>query len=422
MPLFIAGAAVLSAGVGYAASSGAANRAAESSQRATDASAAVQNRALDIQQSNTAQARETGDASLRALSQRLGLTPAQTPGASPGVPVSAAQGGGFDPNAYGAMNADLGQYYNANAGNRDFVARFPTPTAFYDWHYNQGGGRDEIAAGTRAPLQSAQAPPPTAAEPIPAATPTPTPTTPAIVDEQGSYTVERPAIPDAPTYTPPTYRETAIAPLDVGLDKYTKSPDYEFQQSEGNRNILANAAATGALESGAALKALQKFGQDLAMGDYGQWRDYTTGQYNQDRGFTANRDDAANAFAGAQAQNTFNAATGAYQYKNSLAQGAYDADRGYATNRYDTRTNNLLSLAGYGQNASNASSNAVGQNANALSNLYLTNASTQGNAGMASAGQLNQSLGTGVNALAYYYGNKTPSGGGSSLSGLEGLY
>lgn len=419
MPLFIAGAVVASAAVGGVVSSSAANKAANASQAATDSSAAVQNRALDLQQSNTAQARETGDASLRALSQRLGLTPPAGAPQTAGAPVTANdQGGGFTPSAYLAANRDLSDYYAANAGNRDFVARFPTPEAFASWHY-QDTGANEIAAGTRAPLQSAQAPTPTAVEPIPAATPTPTPATPAIVDEQGSYTVERPAIPDAPTYTPPAYRETAIAPLDVGLDKYTKSPDYEFQQSEGNRNILANASATGALESGAALKALQKFGQDLAMGDYGQWRDYTTGQYNQDRNFTANRDDAANAFSGAQAQNVFNAANGTYQYKNSLAQGIYESDRGYATNRYDTRTNNLLSLAGYGQNATNSTNSAIGSNANALSNLYLTNASNQGNAALAGAGQLNNALGTGVNALAYYYGNKAPASGGS---GLEGLY
>lgn len=383
MPLFIAGATLLAGGASAAAGISGANKAASASRDAAAQSAEVQNRALDLQQQNTAVARNVGDQSINALAARFGLTPTTAQSGS-GVP-----GGGtatYTTAAYMAANPDIGQAYDAQAAaDRDFRNRFPTKDAYYDWHYNQYG-QQEIANGQRAPLAISNAP----AVSEEAAT-----AAPSTIDSSGTYTVARPSLPE-----PLAYRETQIAPLDVSLDKYEKSPDYEFQQSEGNRNILANAAATGGLESGAALKALQKFGQDLAMGDYGQWRDYTTGQYNQDRAYTANRDDAANAFNSSQ-----------YQYRNTLAQNIYNSDRDYATNRYDTRTNNLLSLAGYGQNAVGQSNQAIGQNANALSQGYFGDAENRGNAALAATGQVSNFAGNAVNALAYYYGNRNQGGG-----------
>lgn len=413
----ILGSAVLGTAGSAIASNSATKKAASASQYATDQATAVQNRALDLQQQNTAVARATGDAAMNELASRFGLG---TPAAN--ASAAAAANAPFNAAAYGAANPDLQAYYaDQAANNRGWTGRFPTPESFYDWHYNQGGGANEVANLGR-PLNSNPAPAPVQAPtPTPAETPA-TPEAPATanVDSQGAYTVARPEVAPAPVYEAPVYRETAIDPLDVSLSKYEKSPDYEFQLSEGNRNILANAAATGALESGAALKALQTFGQNLAMGDYGQWRDYTTNQYNQDRNYTANRDDAYNAFGTQQAMNKFNSANSTYQYGNTLAQNIHNSDRDYASNRYDTRTNNLLSLAGYGQNASNSYGNALQNNASNLSNAYFSNASNQGNAALAGAGVVNNALGNATNALAYYYGNKSPTTSATAAANYDG--
>lgn len=393
--------AVIGAGASTLNSSSAAHRAADASDRATDASVGVQNRALDLQQQNTAQARTTGDQAIRALGDRLGLTtPTQASSATAG------QGSDVDWEAY--LNQGEGDI-SREADRVVATGEFPSRAAYAQSHWQRYGQNEGRIAP--APAKSTFDPSQPQAPGPPAILESQGP-----IDAEGSYTGQRPNVGPAPVYEAPTYRETAVAPLDVSLGKYEQSPDYEFQLSEGNRNILANASATGALESGAALKALQKFGQDLALGDYGQWRDYTTGQYNQDRSFTANRDDAANSFAGAQAQNVFNAANNTYQYGNTLAQNMFNSDRDYNTGRYDTRTNNLLSLAGYGQNAAGQYGNALSNNASALSNGYFGNAQNQGNAALASAGQTNSAISSGVNALAYYYGNKPGTSAGSPAS------
>lgn len=46
-------------------------------------------------------------------------------------------------------------------------------------------------------------------------------------------------------------------------------PGYAFRQEEGQRTIDRSAAARGALASGGTLKALARFGQDLASQEYG---------------------------------------------------------------------------------------------------------------------------------------------------------
>jgi hypothetical protein len=53
-----------------------------------------------------------------------------------------------------------------------------------------------------------------------------------------------------------------------GPGEYTKSPGYQYRLDEGNKNILARAAAQGRYNSGATDKALVKFGQDYATNDY----------------------------------------------------------------------------------------------------------------------------------------------------------
>lgn len=410
----ILGSAILGAGASALTGSAASKRAAEASQNATDSASAVQNRALDLQQQNTATQRAVGDASLNALAARFGLS---TPTAQQSATVAQPKVG--EPNWNALLEARPDVAAAVNNPNGGFNGATPQERAA-DWYARYG--KD---SGFELPTYTAQD--------IPAPGPAP------VVDSQGNYTATRPTVQAAPTYTAPTlgaaptyqapaYRETQVAPLDVSLGNYQQSPDYQFQLDEGNKNIVNNAAVTGTLASGAALKALQKYGQDLALGDYSQWRNYATNQYNTDRANTQGRDDAANAFGTTQANNqyaaannayqfganynannalnAYNAANSAYQYGTNLSQTNYNSDRDYATGQYNANTNALLGLAGQGASATGATNNAIGQNANALSNLYTSNANTQGNAQLANAGLVNSALGTGVNALAYYYGNQ----------------
>ena len=49
------------------------------------------------------------------------------------------------------------------------------------------------------------------------------------------------------------------------------SPDYQFRLNEGNRNHLNAFANTGNLDSGAAQRALLRYGQDTASGEFNNY-------------------------------------------------------------------------------------------------------------------------------------------------------
>jgi len=56
---------------------------------------------------------------------------------------------------------------------------------------------------------------------------------------------------------------------DFSLEDFEKEPGYEFRLGEGEKGINRAALARGGFDSGATLKALQRFGQDYASGEYG---------------------------------------------------------------------------------------------------------------------------------------------------------
>lgn len=116
-------------------------------------------------------------------------------------------------------------------------------------------------------------------------------------------------------------------------------PGYQFRLGEGQKGIQRAAAARGGVYSGATLKALSRFNQDTASQEYGAWD---------------------------QRQNT--------------REAQFNANR-------DFQRNNLAALAGVGQTAttatSNAGANAYGQIANAganASNGIVQNMTGMGNA------------------------------------------
>jgi hypothetical protein len=55
---------------------------------------------------------------------------------------------------------------------------------------------------------------------------------------------------------------------DFGMQDFTADPGYGFRMSEGMKALERSAAARGGLLSGATLKGIQRFGQDLASTEY----------------------------------------------------------------------------------------------------------------------------------------------------------
>lgn len=115
-----------------------------------------------------------------------------------------------------------------------------------------------------------------------------------------------------------------------GMNQFQADPGYGFRMSEGMKALERSAAARGGLLSGATLKGVQRYGQDLASQEY---------------------------------QNAFN---------------RYQTERA-------ARLNPLQSLAGVGQTTANtlgAVGASYGQN---VGNALLNQAYTAGNAGLAAA-------------------------------------
>lgn len=156
-------------------------------------------------------------------------------------------------------------------------------------------------------------------------------------------------IPLATEYTP------------FGMNQFQADPGYGFRMSEGMKGLERSAAARGGLLSGAAMKGIQRYGQDLASQEY---------------------------------QNAFNR----YQTERSA------------------RLNPLQSLANVGQTSANTLGSAGTQFANTMGNIGLNQANIAGQAGLSRA----STYGNALNQLAYlggrYYGGmgNTNVPGGSS--------
>lgn len=156
-------------------------------------------------------------------------------------------------------------------------------------------------------------------------------------------------------------------------------PGYAFREQQGMQAVNRSAAAQAGLQSGSALKAAQRFGQDLASQEYGN-------AYNR---FMANRANVMGLLQGG-----VNTGFGAAQGKGQLA--------GQAANLY----------SGTGQNIANTMlMNPYGQ---AMENVGQARASSY----MGGATALGQALGgIGQNAMLYsLYGGQ----GGAPMGGAFG--
>lgn len=96
---------------------------------------------------------------------------------------------------------------------------------------------------------------------------------------------------------------------------YTKTPGYDFRLKQGTNAIESSAAARGGLNSGSTLKALNRYGQDYATGEYNNY-------LNRLAGKSASGQNAAGQQAAAGQQFTANSGNALQQYGNAAAAGA----------------------------------------------------------------------------------------------------
>ena len=145
-----------------------------------------------------------------------------------------------------------------------------------------------------------------------------------------------------------------------GMDQFQADPGYAFRMSEGMKGLERSAAARGGLLSGATLKGIQRYGQDL----------------------------------------------GSQEYMNAF-------------NRYQTERNARLaplqSLAGVGQTTSQQLGAAGTQFANTMGNIGMNQANVAGNAQMSRA----STYGNTLNQLAYLGGRYHGGLGGGSPSNRD---
>jgi hypothetical protein len=156
-----------------------------------------------------------------------------------------------------------------------------------------------------------------------------------------------------------------------GMSQFRQDPGYAFRMSEGMKGLERSAAARGGLLSGATLKGIQRFGQDLGSQEY---------------------------------QNAFNR----YQTERSA------------------RLNPLQSLAGVGQTSANTIGQAGAQFANTAGNIGINQSNVAANALLAGQQARSSSYGQLGNVLGKYLGGSggysyNPFGGGSGTFG-EGEY
>ena len=165
----------------------------------------------------------------------------------------------------------------------------------------------------------------------------------------------------------------AVTPFDFRYDQNT-DPGYGFRFSEGMKGLERGAAARGGLLSGATLRGITRYGQDMGSQEY---------------------------------QNAFN------RYVTG-----FNANTGERNQLY----NRLAGVAGTGQNAVGSVTAQGATTAGNIGNAYMTNAANTGNAAMAAAGQRQSAFSGGANVLGRMYGNKgfsNPFGGTDSYQDIS---
>lgn len=157
-----------------------------------------------------------------------------------------------------------------------------------------------------------------------------------------------------------------------GMDQFQQDPGYAFRLSEGQKALDRSAAARGGLISGGALKAAQRYGQDV----------------------------------------------GSQEYTNAFTRYGIERER---------MLNPLQSLAGVGQTATNTLGNAAGTYGTNMSNIALGAGANAGNAALAQGNIRASQYGTAGSAANTLWNNRqaisdwwnTPSQNSGGYENLE---
>lgn len=150
----------------------------------------------------------------------------------------------------------------------------------------------------------------------------------------------------------PTGQDFGALMKKFGLEDFQADPGYQFRRTEGMKGIENSAAARGNLLSGSALKAIQKYGQDLASQEYGnaysRFNADQTNQYNKLAGLVNTGQGASNQLTNAAANYGSNVSNNITSAGNAQAAGvvgqanAWNNAIGQGTNLY--QQNQLMNL------------------------------------------------------------------------------
>jgi len=152
------------------------------------------------------------------------------------------------------------------------------------------------------------------------------------------------------------------ASAEFGMDKFKADPSYAFRMSEGMKALERSAAARGGLMSGATMKGIQRYGQDLASTEFtnafNRYQAERTGTLNPFQALAGTAQSSANTLGGQAGQMGANI---------SNALGAY----GSAAQSNIIGSGNAQA-SGY-MGGANAIAGGVGQGINFYQNQQLMN-------------------------------------------------
>jgi hypothetical protein len=311
-------------------------------------------------------------------------TASAAPSAAPAAPSGPAYPGGpnvipgkpaaFDAQAYLQQNPDVA----ANAQERIAAGTAQTPEQVAWEHYQTYGANENRA------------------EPMTAATP-----------DSGMPDYMNMVRPGAAP--PPTFgdRQNLDAPdMASFFSNFEADPGAAYRRSEALNGVNAASAVRGKLRSGDAAKALATLASNLGAQEYNNWfnRQQTkfqdaqgAYQYGQGRADTNYGNDRAYG-------------TSLWQNTRDFNNGNFNEDRGFAANRYDTNNANLFNLTDVGTRAAANVSGAGTNYANNAANIYGNSADSTANTAYNRAA----ANAYGANGVANAAGNLFANWGGSS--------
>ena len=185
-------------------------------------------------------------------------------------------------------------------------------------------------------------------------------------------------------YNAPKYQ--TAQKFQYGQNEMQNDPAYQFQQSEGQKAVQTSAAAKGQALSGATMRALQRYGTNLANQSFQQNREFGYKQYLNDltqydteyqRGVEAKQGmynrDVNMANYGERAGNTIADMWGNranYNSENQLAHGAVDSN--YWKNEWQAAYNQGQDAQNFGATMGGGGMGGGGTGSNTTSKSWYT--------------------------------------------------